>query len=91
MDVIDGDWIRARLSGKRGEKAKLARAMRVESHVVAKILAGKRQVKPKEMPAVVAFFGSERADPDHAEAGDLVPVYNVTEQQAAEEDEGDSL
>mgnify|MGYP002282943169 CR=1 FL=1 len=57
MDVIDGNWIRSRLSGKRGEQAQLAQAMGLNSDKISKTLAGKRKVKAHEIPALLAFFG----------------------------------
>lgn len=83
MDVIDGDWIRARLSGRHGEKADLARFMGVKQDIVAKILAGNRRVQPHEAPKVVEFFQSERGEDGPADVGPvtetqrLLPVYDV--------------
>lgn len=59
MEIIDADWVRRRLTGRRGEKAELARAMGVKPDVVAKILKGERRVQPNEMPAVLRFFNPE--------------------------------
>lgn len=56
MDVIDGNWIKARLRGYHGEKKALADALGVDHTIVAKILNGKRAVQAHEIPKVLAFF-----------------------------------
>lgn len=56
MQVIDGNWIKARLRGYHGEKKALADAMGVDHTVVAKIINGKRRVLSHEIPKVLAFF-----------------------------------
>lgn len=56
MEIIDAEWIRARLTGKRGELADLARAMGVKPDIVTKILKGERRVQPGEMLAVKAHL-----------------------------------
>lgn len=56
MDVIDGKWIKTRLSGKRGEQARLAEHIGVSADQMAKILSGVRRVQPEEIPRVVSFF-----------------------------------
>ncbi|WP_333830983.1 S24 family peptidase [Pararhodobacter sp.] len=83
MDVIDRNWIAKRLTGKRGERAELARFMNVKPDIVTKILSGDRRVQPEEIPQVVAFFENAvaaRELPNGSEApagSDLVPVYDV--------------
>ncbi|MBL4767871.1 MAG: helix-turn-helix transcriptional regulator [Rhodobacteraceae bacterium] len=62
MDVVDGKWIKDRLTGKRGEQARLAERMGVDPDKVSKILSGTRQVKPHELPHVMAFF--DKASPE---------------------------
>lgn len=54
--MIDGNWIRARLTGRRGEKKALADAMGLHHSMVSKILEGRRSVKSQEIPKVLAFF-----------------------------------
>lgn len=78
MDVIDGKWIAARLTGRRGEKAELARHMRVGPDIVAKILSGERRVQPEEAPRVVSFFGNDQSgiDATHTPV-DMVAVYDI--------------
>lgn len=61
MDVIDGTWIKARLTGARGEKSLLATAMRITPDKLAKVLTGQRAVQPQEVPAVLTFFAADRA------------------------------
>lgn len=56
MDVIDGEWIKRRLSTKHGEKSRLARHMQVKPEVVTRILNGERQVQATEIPRVLSFF-----------------------------------
>ncbi len=64
MNSIDSDWIRSRLSGRRGEQAELAIAMGIDNDKMSKILAGKRNVKASEIPAILAFFGEAAPDVD---------------------------
>lgn len=84
MEVIDRNWIARRLTGRRGERAELARFMNVKPDIVTKILSGDRRVQPEEIPRVVAFFEDAAAAQEvpngtDAPAGsDLVPVYDVT-------------
>lgn len=56
MDVIDGKWILARLTGARGEKSALAEAMGIPTHMLSKVLKGERRVQPEEIPKVIAYF-----------------------------------
>ncbi|WP_407496812.1 helix-turn-helix domain-containing protein [Pseudooceanicola sp. MF1-13] len=56
-DVIDGNWILRRLTDARGEKARIARAMGIDQQKLSKILTGKRQVQPNEMPGLLEYFG----------------------------------
>lgn len=82
MDVIDGEWIRARLSDERGERARLARHLGMDGAKLAKILSGERRVQAVEIPAILSFFGEgpaqlvpADAQPDDSSA--LVPIYDV--------------
>lgn len=56
MDEINASWISARLTGKRGEKSRLAEAMGIPLGNLSKILAGERKVQAEEIPGVVRFF-----------------------------------
>ena len=60
MEIVDAKWLLARMSGKRGEKARLAEAMGIGADQVAKILTGVRRVQPEEVPKLLAFFNEER-------------------------------
>lgn len=82
MDVIDGKWIAKRLTGRRGEKAELARHMGVGPDVITKILSGDRKVQPEETPRVWSFFENDASsntqstqNSDHDT--DLVAVYDI--------------
>jgi hypothetical protein len=48
------------MSGKRGEKARLAEALGIGPDQVAKILTGVRRVQPEEVPKLMAFYGEAR-------------------------------
>lgn len=84
MDVIDRQWIEKRLTGRRGERAELARFIGVKPDIVTKILSGERRVQPEEIPKVVAFFQGEQhareiPNGNKGEDGEsLVPVYDVS-------------
>ena len=56
MDEINASWISARLTGKRGEKSRLAEAMGIPLNNLSKILSGDRKVQAEEIPAIVRFF-----------------------------------
>lgn len=56
MEIVDGEWIKRRLTGKRGEKAALARALGIKPDMVTKILTGERQVQPSELGLLLEFF-----------------------------------
>ncbi|OWU80447.1 hypothetical protein ATO1_08865 [Phaeobacter sp. 22II1-1F12B] len=56
MEVIDGKWIRARLSGKRGEQTRLAKFLNISTDKLAKTLSGNRNVQPSEVPLLLEFF-----------------------------------
>ena len=60
MIIVDAEWLKARMSGKRGEKARLAEALCIGPDQVAKILNGVRRVQPEEVPRLLAFFNEER-------------------------------
>lgn len=79
MDTIDGEWVKKRLTGKRGEKAALARALGIGPDMVTKILNGDRNVQPAEFGPLLSFFG-ERIVPgpdERAEAiGLIMAIYH---------------
>lgn len=62
MDVIDGKWIAARLTGKHGEKTRLAEFMGIDKDKLAKIFSGARKVKAEEIPKIMEFFSENRMD-----------------------------
>ncbi|MBN8292847.1 hypothetical protein JI664_12805 [Rhodobacter sp. NTK016B] len=59
MEAIDGKWIVRHLTGRRGEKAQLARAIGTKPDNISKIISGVRAVQPEEVPKVLEFFGYE--------------------------------
>ena len=80
MELIDRDWIIKRMSGKRGEQARLAEHMGVKPDIIAKILSGKRRVQPEEMRRIHAFFaGADAAGQGRGGTRDaaLVAVYDI--------------
>ena len=60
MEIVDTKWLTARMSGKRGEKARLAEALGIGPDQVAKILNGVRRIQPEEVPKLLAFYGEDR-------------------------------
>lgn len=56
MNHIDAEWIKDRLTGKRGEMAALARAMGIDSDKMSKVMRGERRVQPEEIPGALEFF-----------------------------------
>lgn len=82
MEIIDAAWIEARLTGARGEKAALARAMGVTPDVVTKILTGQRRVQPEEMTVILSHFGaSEMQSYDPTMQKLLQRIPELTEQE----------
>ncbi len=57
MDVVNAEWIEARLTGKRGEKTRLAEAMGINIDKLSKIMRGERSVKATEIPGAMDYFG----------------------------------
>jgi len=58
MDVIDGNWLRARLTGAHGEQRKLADAVGIGQDKITKILTGVRTIRPTEAPKFIAYFAT---------------------------------
>lgn len=81
MDVIDGEWIKKRLSTKHGEKSRLARHMQVKPEVVTRILNGERQVQAIEIPRVLSYFAESAsrhmADENEAPFAPLGPSEDL--------------
>jgi len=75
MEVIDGTWIRARLMGRRGEQANLAAHMGISADKLNKVLSGKRNVQPQEVPLVLSFFGAEAPLSENERA--LIDAYRA--------------
>lgn len=82
MDVIDADWILSRLTGKRGEKARLARALGVGTDVISKILSGERRVRNDEIPMVIKFFENLEGSPDSAKLRLSGVIAKLNEKEA---------
>jgi len=77
MDVIDGNWIKARLpKGEHGAKAALAEAMGISRDKLSKILNGQRQVQPSEIPGVLSYFAPSAAE------GSLAPGFSESSVEA---------
>lgn len=81
MDVIDGEWIKARLGTGRGSKADLARAMGVRPDVVSKILNGTRRVQPREIPKVVAYFRDAHPEEDELTRQLLLRIEQLDDEE----------
>ena len=60
MDVIDGSWIRARLSARHGSQKALADAIGMPPDQLTKIMKGGRQVKAHEIPKILAYFNENQ-------------------------------
>ncbi len=71
MEVINGAWIKSRLSGVRGEQAKLARFLGISTDKLSKTLAGGREVQSEEVPKLLEFFNARIVSDD--EHGALTP------------------
>lgn len=76
MDVVDGKWIKARLTGVRGEQVRLAECMGINPDKLSKVLSGARQVQPQELPGVYAYFNETLPDD-----GEVLSDYVVTAQR----------
>ena len=72
MDVIDADWLRARLSDSpRGTRARLAEALGIPADQVSKIVSKDRRIQPDETGKIAKFFGLQAEFMSEAEAGFL--------------------
>ena len=56
MQVIDGHWLRERLSGEHGELKRIADAVGISADKITKILKGERAIRPHEIPKFTAYF-----------------------------------
>ena len=83
MDVIDKDWIAARLTGRRGEVADLARAMGVSLDKASKTIKGERKVQASEIPGLLSFFGVD-APNDPSEDAVVSAVLSLPDDLRAE-------
>lgn len=63
MDVIDGNWIKARLT-KRGEQAELARYLGLTPQKMSAVIKNDRRLTQQEAQGVLRFFGVKPADPE---------------------------
>ncbi len=70
--AIDGAWIKERLTGAHGEKARLAEALGVKQDVVSKILSGTRRLSNAEADAARLFFGE---GPINEEERSMLALY----------------
>lgn len=59
MQVIDGTWLRSRLSGDHGEQKRLAAAVGITADKITKILKGERTIRAHEIPRFVAYFSTQ--------------------------------
>lgn len=59
MEVVDRHWLQARLTGKRGELARIAEALGIKAPEVSKILSGVRRIQPEEIPKLLRHFGED--------------------------------
>lgn len=56
MEDIDANWIKKRLTGKRGEQTRLAEHLGISTDKLSKTLGGERRVQPEEIPRLLDFF-----------------------------------
>lgn len=59
LDKIDAKWIKSRMTGARGETARMAEALGIKPDQASKIISGTRRLQPHEVPLVARFFGEE--------------------------------
>lgn len=64
--AIGGEWIRARLTGKHGEKVKLAVAIGIDTQKLSKVLAGERRLTVVEAERAKAYFGDAPSPEEQA-------------------------
>lgn len=84
MEVVDKNWIKERIAGRRGVQAELAEAAGLTKDQLSKILAGTRKVQADEVPRIIAFF-EPRLRPDRAEILSAIAALpaDLAEQAAA--------
>lgn len=82
METIDGAWIKDRLTGRRGEKAALARALGVGPDIVTKLLSDERNVQPAEFIPLLRFFKISLGGPEVPEEfRPIVDAYDRLSEQ----------
>lgn len=83
MEHVDADWLRARLTGERGEKKRLAEYLGIAPNKITKILNGERQIRGDEVLPLMEYFNEipepvRVPGPDQGEtAASLVSVFDV--------------
>lgn len=73
--VVDGSWIKSRLTGARGEKAAVAKAMGISPQKLTHTLSGARNVQPAELPGLLRYFGETIGAEDRAPLISVVEEY----------------
>tara|TARA_R110000868_G_scaffold369682_3_gene633090 strand:+ start:18362 stop:18691 length:330 start_codon:yes stop_codon:yes gene_type:complete len=68
MEEIDGAWIRKRLTGARGEQARLAEHLGISTDKLSKTLRGNRNVQAEEVPLLLDFFNERIVSDTSGEA-----------------------
>ena len=81
--MIDGQWIKARLSGRRGEKKALADALGINPGKLSHMLAGDRKVQPNEIAPLLRFFRGTLGESDQA------PLIEIITAALPDLEEGD--
>lgn len=86
METVDRDWLEKRLTGKRGELARIAEALRIKPDQVSKIISGDRRIQPEEIPKLLKFFGEDMLvlTPEEQRLLDLYRNAAAARREAAE-------
>ena len=86
MDVIDGKWIEARLSGAHGSRKALADAIGITPDKITKIIKGERQVRANEIPLILRYFENRNtqqpglSEPSaHFASGPIAVLTNIAD------------
>jgi DNA-binding transcriptional regulator YdaS (Cro superfamily) len=78
MDIIDRDWIAARLATrKHGAQRELADAIGLKPDMMSKVMAGTRQISAAEAARIAEFFRRDQLPPQNVE-----PSLGFAESQA---------
>ncbi|MEM7191299.1 MAG: S24 family peptidase [Pseudomonadota bacterium] len=84
VQAITKEWLREKVSQKRGLQAELARHLGIAPEKISKVLSGDRRLTAEELPRVLEFFGEDtytRTIPVTGYAGAGAEIYSIDDHE----------